>query len=324
VRNVGRVLQLRAVARLATGQSEPALADAQLMFRLADTIKPEPFLVSHLVRVAVLSSAVEVLQEGLARQAWNDAQLTEWDRQLAALDLLPQVMVSLCAERAANVGAMECLQKRAPAWTRFTPMPWAMIPAMNLVKVLAAGDAAVSHEFPWRMLLFTCGDLDRNKIHMCDWTDRYALAAVNAKQRRFQPGLAVQVDRELAAHAGDPAAVFAQLTLPNHEILLVRSASAQTLLDEARIAVALERYRLARGSYPDALAAIVPAYLPALPRDLVTGGPLVYRREGDTGYVLYALGWNGKDDGGTVVMNNQKPPKVDPAKGDWVWRWPAR
>jgi len=48
----------------------------------------------------------------------------------------------------------------------------------------------------------------------------------------------------------------------------------------AELAVALRRYRLDRGAYPDALSALVPNYLPALAIDASTGLPPVYTREG--------------------------------------------
>lgn len=46
------------------------------------------------------------------------------------------------------------------------------------------------------------------------------------------------------------------------------------------VAVALRRYRLDRGAYPDDLAALTPAYLQRLPIDAYTGRPPVYSRQG--------------------------------------------
>jgi hypothetical protein len=60
---------------------------------------------------------------------------------------------------------------------------------------------------------------------------------------------------------------------------------------------ALAAYRADHGAYPAELTVLVPKYLPAIPEDLFSGGPLRYKREGP-GYVLYSVGPNGKDDGG--------------------------
>ena len=66
------------------------------------------------------------------------------------------------------------------------------------------------------------------------------------------------------------------------------------------VMLALERHYLVHGSYPNSLAALVPDYLKALPRDPWTGEPMRYRRLDTEGpkYVLYSVGPDAKDDGG--------------------------
>ncbi len=59
LKRCGQVLQLRAIAELQNGQSEKALDDVKLMLRLADSIRTEPFLISHLVRIAMLQIALQ-------------------------------------------------------------------------------------------------------------------------------------------------------------------------------------------------------------------------------------------------------------------------
>ena len=53
----------------------------------------------------------------------------------------------------------------------------------------------------------------------------------------------------------------------------------------------------------DDLSALVPTVLSQLPTDLFTGKPLVYHRTKD-GYLLYSLGDNGFDDGGSNSLQN--------------------
>ena len=62
------------------------------------------------------------------------------------------------------------------------------------------------------------------------------------------------------------------------------------------------------------LIQLVPGIIPELPRDPFTGKDYVYRRK-DTGFVVYSLGENLKDDGGTSH-------KEMGWKGDYdiVWR----
>jgi hypothetical protein len=64
-----------------------------------------------------------------------------------------------------------------------------------------------------------------------------------------------------------------------------------------RLAVSLEAFRADRGRYPNQLADLAPKYLAAIPDDLFSGKPLVYKPTKD-GYLIYSVGANGKDDGG--------------------------
>jgi hypothetical protein len=63
------------------------------------------------------------------------------------------------------------------------------------------------------------------------------------------------------------------------------------------LAVALARFKLARGKHPDKLDELVPTYLTAVPNDVFTDKPMIYSLTAD-GYLLYSVGVNGKDDGG--------------------------
>jgi hypothetical protein len=89
---------------------------------------------------------------------------------------------------------------------------------------------------------------------------------------------------------------------------MLTTARNQTLVHEALIACALERYRLAHNSYPETLDALVPQFLAQIPPDIIGGQPLHYRRTNEGKFLLYSIGWNEKDDGG-------KPGSDD----DWVW-----
>ena len=95
-------------------------------------------------------------------------------------------------------------------------------------------------------------------------------------------------------------------------------AYGQESVDLARVAIALERYRLAHGEYPESLDALAPQFMKQIPHDIINGQPLHYRRTSDGQFVLYSVGWNETDDGGVVVFT--EGGRVDSRKGDWVWR----
>jgi len=72
--------------------------------------------------------------------------------------------------------------------------------------------------------------------------------------------------------------------------------------------IALERFKLKHGTYPEQLDALVPAYLPALPVDPYSEGMLGYRIKGPfegRPYLLYAAGADATDNGGAVDFKNR-------------------
>ncbi len=74
------------------------------------------------------------------------------------------------------------------------------------------------------------------------------------------------------------------------------------------VAFALAAYRRDTGHYPAKLDDLAPKYLAAIPADLFSGKPLIYRPTAN-GYLLYSVGVNGKDDGGRTPEDN--PPGDD-------------
>ena len=65
----------------------------------------------------------------------------------------------------------------------------------------------------------------------------------------------------------------------------------------ALTAVAVCRFRAARGRLPSALAELSPEFLTVIPRDPFDGRPLRMKKTGES-LVLYSIGEDGKDDGG--------------------------
>jgi hypothetical protein len=71
----------------------------------------------------------------------------------------------------------------------------------------------------------------------------------------------------------------------------------------ADLAFALAGYRSDHGRYPHSLKELSPAYIADIPNDPFTDRDLVYQSKG-TGYLLYSVGPNGRDDGGRNAMDD--------------------
>ena len=73
-------------------------------------------------------------------------------------------------------------------------------------------------------------------------------------------------------------------------------------------ALAVERYRLAKGRLPEGLGELVGEYMDSVPADPFTGQELKYKKL-QQGYVVYSVGKDEKDDGG-VEEEGQEGPDI--------------
>ena len=112
--------------------------------------------------------------------------------------------------------------------------------------------------------------------------------------------------------------LLVDIAIPNYSKAFQTFAYNQTRVNQTQIACAVERYHLARGEYPEALDALVPQFIEKIPRDIIGGEPLHYRRTGDGEFLLYSVGWNETDDGGMPGT------LADVKKGDWGWQYPLK
>jgi len=85
--------------------------------------------------------------------------------------------------------------------------------------------------------------------------------------------------------------------------------------------LAVMRYEKEKSRYPASLDELVAAgYLKKLPMDPYSDGPFVYRKT-ESGFLLYSLGKNLKDDCGELGLSSRGKPRMWMDNGDWVF-WP--
>jgi len=305
-----RVLQLRAIAELQLGQNEMALDDAKLMLRLADSIRTEPILISQLVRIAMVNLTIQPIYEGLTEHRWSEAQLVELDSELAKLDFLPDYGTALRGEMVlCQVGIIDFLRRH---------------PEQISNMMSSDGDSTRPAQAVSISYLIPSGWFYQNQLRCARLMVQQYLPLADLDRRIVSPASARHADAaiDLEFRHISPYNRLGAMLFPAFGAAVRKYANAQESVDLARVAIALERYRLAHGEYPEALDALAPQFLGKLPHDIINGQPLHYRRTSDGQFVLYSVGWNETDDGGEVGL--RKDGSVDIQKGDWVWRYPAK
>jgi hypothetical protein len=92
-------------------------------------------------------------------------------------------------------------------------------------------------------------------------------------------------------------------------------------------AIALKRFQLKHGQWPETLAELSPEFLPAVPIDLYDGKPLKYHPNPDGTFLLYSVGEDGVDDGGDpspAMSSSSSSPNLNWTQTrDHVWPQPA-
>jgi hypothetical protein len=314
VRSVCRRLGLKACAELAAGRSAEALGDVKLTLFMADSPKEEPFIISYLVRIACWQAATQPVWEGLAEHAWSDAQLQELEARLQQSDFVSEARRSLESERACGVTAIELVRKRGPGYLNDLGSDASSPPGPRDRSV--ANDIGLFIPRGWYYL---------EEYNYCRLFDTLLGSGFDTSKKRISPGQLVAGRQEVDLKLDNGLAkiihhrIMAAMLLPGLENFITKAAEAQTIANQAAVACALERYRLANGQFPETLDALSPRFISQLPHDVITGEPYKYRRTADGQFVLYSVGWNEKDDGG--VPGNKL---FDDNEGDWVWQYASQ
>jgi hypothetical protein len=308
VRTFVQTLGARAQCHFLLGRPEEALRDLAL---LHDTCRPimeenKPMtLVGAMINVAVRGLYANQIDDGLRMHAWREPQLAALEEQLKQINILPPVKQSFEMEGLLTCHALET----------FAPD--------RLVELLLNLDQPSGKHTSWE----TCKRYILIKLFPLGWV--YQNMAAGAK---MHPNVFASLDPssetifldKLAAYQSQVDALnahwspytFAALRLaPNFSRACQTTAMNQTKVGQTLVACALERYHLAHGEYPETLDALMPQFIDKIPHDVIGGQPPHYRRSADGTFMLYSIGWSGRDNGGLVRGNSSYPY----TNGDWVW-----
>jgi hypothetical protein len=303
-----QVLDLRALAELQNGQDEKALADVKLSLYLADSIRTEPFLISQLVRNGILQMTLQPVWEGLAAHKWSDAQLMELDQALAKFNFLADFKLSMRSQIGFQSAMIEYLRRQPEQLINFSTDKYRNQDLPFLARIA------------WQLI--PSGWFYQNQLKIARRMAESYLPVADENRGIISKTLARRADAALGADTrhGTPYNLLERELFPEFGPASKKFAYAQNSVDLARVAIALERYRLAHGEFPESLDALAPQFLEKIPHDVINGQPLHYHRTDDGQFILYSVGWNEKDDGGVVGLT--KNGGVINDQGDWVWRYP--
>lgn len=278
---LNRVLTLRALVALESGDADGAVDAIRAQSRLAEAVSGDPMLISHLVMVALRNQARGVIWEGLARQAWSREQLLELKTELERIDSIENLARIAQGELTFQMSAFEFLQKASSSeFKGFADL----------------GDEGLGYP-RW----IPSGWIDQNKVFCVNWMlDGVILPA----RKRDWPGLASRV--EIPENPEHPYHSFAMLMIPALDRIRDKTAVEFMRTRLALAACDAELHRLEHGAYPESS--------PAGYEDF-DGQQLRYRLGENGRPEIYSIGWNFADDGGELGSEDKS------RQGDWVWKY---
>jgi hypothetical protein len=323
VRQLSHLLTFHACAEVAMKHPDRAAADVRVIHRLAEAAQEETTLVAMMISVALQGLAMQPFWEGWTEGRWTDRELAQFQEAFARVDLLPAFSRVMRAERAGiNALVTKYGIDRNELW-RFT--------MMSEAEPRNGWDSSRKglEKLAWGLVPkgWVCQNLASYNRRMQELLP----SSLQAQPPTVSPAGVEQIRERMAQlYVGKGKAWRAygwleRLAMPNFTKALEAVARNQTWVNQARVVCALERFRKARGQYPQTLSELTPAFLDRLPVDVINGGPLRYRlNKDDNRFLLYSVGWNGRDDGGQPSLTGDYPPKPDWARGDWVWLYPVQ
>lgn len=332
IQTLTSTLRLRASAELAAGQTAAARRDLALIFRLRQSMSPDPTLIAPLVDVTCIGIFMQPIWEGLAARQWSREDLDALQDSLGRINVLQEYQQAMRGERALMIARIpedfqdgtvaRQLARELPSYSGSGESPTASVLGRWLWQFLPC----------WPRGWYQQNTAAASRLLQTDWID-----TVDPINHRVTFARNKDLPRALENTPVTPDTLLMKVYLLGLTSVANKFAQTQSVVDQAVTACALEKYFLDHQAYPAMLAELVPTYLNRAPNDVIDGAPMRYRRTADGRYQLYSIGWDGRDDGGTFVwpedrtwrrasnpVADGKPPAFpnpDRQQGDWIWQY---
>lgn len=312
LQSAAKLNALRLLAHLQLGDSAAAYEDFRLGMRLRESLETEPTLICSLVRLSQLAMLENAVWTGLARHQWAAPELEKITADLGRPRLMDDYALGLGGERGFSNMIHEQLMRESPE--EFAKLVSLTTEAGTQRGLFQLGMAPIYWLYPNGWLRFSQTRANRYFDEMLSRVTQepprlYADRKVDTLPANMESVSTVERAQYLLFFLLAPALNEVERSY----------AYGQTLLDQARLGCALERHRLANGSFPASLDALAPGLIPEVPRDVMNGLPFHYRTDANGGYTLYSVAMNLQDEGGKSDRN-----AVAKQQPDWVWSVPGK
>ncbi|MCW3055702.1 MAG: hypothetical protein JWN14_4872, partial [Chthonomonadales bacterium] len=257
VRRLAEIVSAQAQSEARAGQTDAALDDVAVIFRMSEHLTPEPILISCMTAIAIERLGDTTLAHVLQNVTLSPAQAHAFSRRLSHTDWTAVLRQDLKGERCFGLWAFQYVSNPLQASTlaNGTGEP-TNNPISKLLSVLWSPF--------WKM----------DEVHY--------LQAMDQRSELLQvPGASLESDeifmRDLPWYA-----ICTRIMLPSLPAVGKKRDQVVDYQRMALAALAIHAYRATTGHYPTDLHEAEAAWGSALPRDLYTNQPFVYKAAGET------------------------------------------
>ena len=335
LRRAAQLLSIAEAYELSRGRAEAAQQHLCTLIKLIAVQRPEPLMISQLVRQACAVFAFNATWQALQTNVWTDSQLAAVQSAWQSCDFVHDMAAAMEMERALSVDFYQQIENSSEklnkvlndrekvaqmtdgAFGGFAThgfvLHWIHVP---LWQVAWADQEELFELNEWQVII------ERERIARTNgWA---ALAGRFDSKGRALPWAPFLEGKDNMGWYDKVRLLFAFENSGINDNMIRKELSIQTQQQMAVAAVAIERYRLKKGHVPLELSALVPEFLSAVPRDGMDGKALRYRLVSNGGFQLYSVGHDGRDNGGDPSLRSgaSRYPQIWDGR-DAVWPAPA-
>jgi len=283
-----RLLRLETLSHCQNQDPDKALESIRANFALARFIGA-PLLVHRLIHNSVQSRTYKSIERILNRMQLTDEQLLRLSVWIKASDTDEGYRRALIGEQCIGLHTFRGHIRQVSD------------------QIGSKGRLSLLFLAFWRMT----GLNDRDATEYINIMQDY----IDAMELPHHKRLAAFDSIQKAVDSGERGGLLTRMLMPAFGRIMQIETRYLAHLRATQTALAVERYRLAKGYLPESLENLVPAYMEFVLKDPFDGRNLKYRTL-ETGFVVYSIGYDLTDEGGAERDSRKRDPRGKPLPWD--------
>jgi hypothetical protein len=305
LRKLARMMMAQAIQEARRGQTQAALQDVRAVFAIASHLQNEPVLIGFLVARAIDAMGNRALGQVLDVIALTPQEAHQFQASLPRMDWDVMYRRAMLSERCFTIWGFDVARsdsKRSREVFFSHDSPYFYFPTILFG--------------PLRLLWMPFLKLDE-VYALRLWKQKFA--AFPSQQIPAPPNHSEFLDRQV--QDAPFYAIVTKFMFPVFFHAHRNLEAVKVLADQREISLALACYRTQFGRYPAQLQQAEALWKQALPHDLYSTKPFIYRSDGKR-FQLYSIGPNRVDDNGQGPYGRRHYNQTRQSYDDLMWNPP--